>query len=215
VCGSIPCCIRDVQIERALCDLGASVSLAPLSLCWKLKLLDLTPITISIKLADWSTRQPVGILEDVLVRVSEFVIPCDFFIMDMDESSHVPIILGRPFMATTEAEIDVKVGTISFWMCGERVDFYFPPPTPSPAPVTSPPPAAPMPTIPPNAVSRTEVFDADGGLYIWPIVYDAPLPIPTSFGNTSICPGEVVDPTAPFYTSTCAPPMSSPFTIWR
>jgi len=62
----------------------------PLSLCRKLKLLDLTPTTISIQLADYSIRRLVGILKDVSVRVGEFVIPCDFFVMDMDKNPYVP-----------------------------------------------------------------------------------------------------------------------------
>jgi len=103
----IPCYIEDVQVEGALCDLGDSVSLMPLSLFRRLKLLDLTPTTISIQLADCSTRQPVGILEDVLVRVGEFVILCDFFVVDMEKSPHMPIILWRPFLATAGAEINV------------------------------------------------------------------------------------------------------------
>jgi len=48
--------------------------------------------------------------------------------MDMDESSHMPIILGRSFLATAEAEIDVQADTLSFGICEERVDFCFPPP---------------------------------------------------------------------------------------
>jgi len=72
-----------------------------------------------------------------------------------------------------------------------------------------------MPTIPPDAISRIEVFDRDGGPYKWPAMYDDPLPIPTSFWITSVCTKEVVDPTPPFYTSTSTPPVSSPFTIWR
>ena len=125
---SIPCCIGDVQIEGALCDLGASVSLMPLSLYRRLKLLNLTPTTISFQLADCSIRQPVGILEDVPIRVGEFVIPCDFFVMDMDESLHMPIILGRPFLASAGAEIDVQAGMLSFRIYRERVDFCFTPP---------------------------------------------------------------------------------------
>jgi len=116
----------------------------PLSIYRKLKLLDLTPTTIPIQLADCSIRQPVGILKDVPVRVGEFVIPCDFFVVDMDESPHMPIILGRLFLATAGAEINVQAGTLSFGMCGERVDFYFPPPIPAPAPTTYPPPLAPV-----------------------------------------------------------------------
>jgi len=96
--------------------------------------LDLTPTTISIQLADYSIRQPVGILEDVPVRVDEFVIPCDFFVMDTNKSPHMPLILGRPFLATAGAEINVQAGALSFCICGERVDFCFPPPIPTPTP---------------------------------------------------------------------------------
>jgi len=212
---SIPCCIGGVQIEGALCDLGASVSLMPLSLYRRLKLLDLTPTTVSIQLADCSIRQPVGILEDVPVRVGEFIIPCNFFVMDMNESPHMPIILGRPFLATAGAEIDVQAGTLSFRICGERVDFCFPPPIPSSVPATPPPPPAPIPVAPPDVPASIEVFDGDGGPSIWAIRYDAPLPIPTSFGTTSVYTEEVMDPTPPFYTFPSAPPELSSFTIWR
>ena len=104
---SIPCCVADVRIERALCDLGARVSLMPLSLCKKLKMLDLKPTTTPIQLVDCSVRQSVGILEDVPVWVGNFVVPCDFIIMDMDVNSQVPLILGRLFLATAGAVIDV------------------------------------------------------------------------------------------------------------
>jgi len=103
----IPCCIGDIQIEGSLCDLGASVSLMPLSLYRRLTLLDLTPTTISIQLANCSIRQPVGIMEDLPVRVGEFVVSCDFFMVDMKESPHIPLILGGPFFATARAEINV------------------------------------------------------------------------------------------------------------
>ena len=93
----IPCCIGDIQIERALCDLGASVSLMPLSLYRRLMLLDRTPTPISIQLVDCSIRQPAGILENLPVRVKGFVVPCDFFVVDMEESPHIPLILGRRF----------------------------------------------------------------------------------------------------------------------
>jgi len=69
--------------------------------------LDLTPTAISIQLADCSIRQPVGILEDLLVRMGEFVVPCNFFVVDMEEIPHIPLILGRPFLATAGAEINV------------------------------------------------------------------------------------------------------------
>jgi len=119
--------------------------------------------------------------------VGEFVVPWDFIVVDRDESSHVPIILGRPFLATVGAKIDVQAGTISSRMCGEMVDFCLPTHIPSSVLVTYPPPAAPMPVVPPDAVSTIEVFDGDGGPHMWPTVMeDIPPPIPTSLGTTSV-----------------------------
>jgi len=86
----------------------------PLPLYRRLELLELTPTTTLIHLADCSTRQPVGILEDVPVKVGEFVIPCDFFVVDVDERPSMPIILRRPFLATAGVEINVQAGTLSF-----------------------------------------------------------------------------------------------------
>jgi len=72
----------------------------PLSISQKLKLLDLLPATTVIKLADGSIRHPTGVLEDVPIQVGNFIIPCDFIVVDMVESSQAPVILGRPFVAT-------------------------------------------------------------------------------------------------------------------
>ena len=122
------------------------------------------------------------------------------------------IILGRPFLATAGEEIDLQAGTISFRICGERVNFCFLAPI---SPSALDPPAAPMPVVPPDVFASIKVFDGDGGLCIWPVVYDNLLSILTSFGVTSVCTGDVMAPTPSFYTSTSTPPESSPFTIWR
>ncbi|XP_057985265.1 uncharacterized protein LOC131170211 [Hevea brasiliensis] len=66
---SIPCHIGDTSIDKALCDLGASVSLMPLSICEKLKVRELKLTTISLQLADRSIKYPVGILENVPLKV--------------------------------------------------------------------------------------------------------------------------------------------------
>ena len=204
---SIPCYIGNWKIERALYDLGASMSLMPLSISQKLKLPDLHPTTMVIKRADGSTRHPAGVLEDIPVHVGNFVIPCDFIVLDMDETSHAPVILGRSFLVTTAAVIDVQGGTLSFYLCGERVDFCFPPPTPSPLPAIHAPPETPVHTIPPNNVPGTTVFDGDGGSSMWPtVLHNVPPPIPTSFGITYVCTAKVGYPTPSFYTSTGTPP---------
>ena len=108
-----------MQIEITLCNLGASVSLMPLFLCKKLQLRDLTPTSLTIQLASCSTRQPIGILEDVPVQVDKFLVPCDFIVLDIDEDVPTPLILGRPFLAAAGAVIDLPTGTITFNICGD------------------------------------------------------------------------------------------------
>jgi len=93
--------------------------------------------------------------------VGKFIIPCDFIIMDMDENSRVPIILGRQFLATAGVIIKVQASTISFQIREETVDFYFPPLIPSLAPIIPSPSTDPVHTVPLDAVSGLEVFDGD------------------------------------------------------
>ncbi|XP_058733326.1 uncharacterized protein LOC131604928 [Vicia villosa] len=120
---SIPCVIGKFVIDKALCDLGASVSLMPLSICEKLKLGELRPTRMSLQLADRSVKFPVGMLENVPVRIGQFYIPTDFIIMDIKEDPNIPIILGRPFLATAGAIIDVKKGKLTFEVGEEKVEF--------------------------------------------------------------------------------------------
>jgi len=87
---SIPCSFRDVAIRRALCDLRASVSLMPYSICKKLQVGDLKPITISLQLADRSVKYLMGILEDVPLQVGKFFILYAFMVMEMEEDSRKP-----------------------------------------------------------------------------------------------------------------------------
>lgn len=130
---SIPCSVGDVAISRALCDLGASVSLMPYSICQKLQVGELKPTTISLQLADRSVKHPLGVLEDVPLQVGKFFIPCDFVIMEMEEDARIPIILGRPFLATAGAMIDVKHGKLSLQVGDEKIEFSLPHAMTSPA----------------------------------------------------------------------------------
>ncbi|XP_050920131.1 uncharacterized protein LOC127137747 [Lathyrus oleraceus] len=120
---SIPCVIRKFIIDKALCDLGASVSLIPLSTCEKLNMGELRLAKMSLQLADHSVKFPVGMLENVPVCIGQFYIPTAFVIMDIKEDSHIPIILGRPFLATAGAIIDVKKGRLTFEVGEEKVEF--------------------------------------------------------------------------------------------
>ncbi|KAK9672916.1 hypothetical protein RND81_12G134600 [Saponaria officinalis] len=103
---SIPCSIGNVSVKKTLCDLGASVSLMPLSICNKLTM-------------------------DIPIQVEKLTFPCDFVVIDIKEDlsrliiTPIPIILGRPFLATTGTLIDVKGGKLSMNLGDDKVEFEF------------------------------------------------------------------------------------------
>ena len=115
---TIPCIIGGVKIQKALCDSGASINLMPLSVAKQLSLGELIPTSITLQMADRSMVKPEGVLEDVPVR--KFVFPVDFIILDMEEDSHIPLLLGRPFLATGAALIDMQKGVLTLRV-GEEV----------------------------------------------------------------------------------------------
>ncbi|KAL0408092.1 UNVERIFIED_CONTAM: Retrovirus-related Pol polyprotein from transposon opus [Sesamum radiatum] len=119
---SIPCTIGDMNFEKALCDLGASINLMPYSIFAKLGMHELTPTIVTLQLADRSIKYPRGIIEDVLVKVGKFVIPVDFVVLDMEEDANTPLILGRPFLATGKALIDVQKGQLTLRINDEERD---------------------------------------------------------------------------------------------
>jgi hypothetical protein len=83
-------------------------------------------LSITLQLVDRSIRRPRGILEDVLVKVDQFILPTDFIVLDMEESPMflpLPIILGRPFMRTTYTKICVKNCTVSIKVNGVKIEF--------------------------------------------------------------------------------------------
>ena len=110
---TIPCTIGGIEIQKALCDSGASINLMPLSVARKLSLGELTPTTVTLQMADRTMAKPEGVIEDVLVKVGNFVFPVDFIILDMEEDSQVPLLLGRPFLATGAALIDMQKGVLT------------------------------------------------------------------------------------------------------
>ncbi|KAL0439143.1 UNVERIFIED_CONTAM: hypothetical protein Slati_2397300 [Sesamum latifolium] len=120
---SIPCTIGNIDFDKVLCDLGASVNLMPYSIFEKLGMHELTPSIITLQLADRSIKYPRGIVEDVLVKVGKFIIPVDFIVLDMEEDKNMPLILGRPFLATSRALIDVQKGQLTLRVNDEHVVF--------------------------------------------------------------------------------------------
>ena len=111
---TIPVNIGGNCIDQSLLDLGASVNLMPYSVYIQLDLGELKPTTITLSLADRSVKIPKGIVEDVLVKIDKFYYPVNFVVLDTEPSSnepnHVPIILGRPFLATANAIINCRNG---------------------------------------------------------------------------------------------------------
>ncbi|CAH9108415.1 unnamed protein product [Cuscuta europaea] len=110
---TIPCSIDNFNFNNALADLGASINLMPSSIVEKLGLGEMKPTRMCLQLADRSVKYPKGIVEDVLVKVDKFIFPVDFVVMDMEEDRETPLILGRPFLATARALIDVTDGSLT------------------------------------------------------------------------------------------------------
>src|ERR1044072_7746059 len=98
---------------NAFIYLGATVSLMLLSMFERLKVGELKSTMIYLQLADRSYVTPWGVCEDVLVKVGKFEFPVDFVILEIDEDANMPIILGRHFLATAKANIDVEKGMVS------------------------------------------------------------------------------------------------------
>ena len=119
---TIPYSIGKYEFKKALCDFGASINLMPLSVVQRLSLGELTPTVVTLQMADRSMAQPEGILEDVLVKVGKFVFPVDFVVMKM-EDTQVPLLLGRPFLATGAVLIDVQKGELTLRVGDEAVQF--------------------------------------------------------------------------------------------
>jgi hypothetical protein len=112
-CPTVSCFIREHKIKRALLDLGANVNLLPYSVFQSLNLSELKPTSTTLLLVDRSVKVPRGIIEDVLVQVDKFIYPVDFIVLDtqpVEACNSFPVILGRPFLATSNALINCRNG---------------------------------------------------------------------------------------------------------
>nr|GEX27504.1 reverse transcriptase domain-containing protein [Tanacetum cinerariifolium] len=102
----IPCGFSELKC-KALADLGVSINLMPLSVWKNLGLPDLIPTRMTLELANRAICTPDGIARDVFVSVGKFTFPADFVVVDYESDPRVPLILGRPFLRTARALIDV------------------------------------------------------------------------------------------------------------
>ncbi|GJV25085.1 reverse transcriptase domain-containing protein [Tanacetum coccineum] len=119
----IPCDFPEMDVCHALADLCASINLMPLSIWKKLSLPELTPTRMTLELADRSITRPKGVAEDVFVKVGKFHFPTDFVVVDFVVDPRVPLIIGRSFLRTGRALIDVYGEEITLRVNDEALTF--------------------------------------------------------------------------------------------
>nr|GEV62152.1 reverse transcriptase domain-containing protein [Tanacetum cinerariifolium] len=119
----ILCDFPGMEVCHALADLGASINLMPFSIWKKLSLPELTPTRMTLELADRSITRPKGVVENVFVKVGKFDFPTDFVVVDFEADPRVPLILGRSFLRTGRALIDVYGEEITLRVNDESITF--------------------------------------------------------------------------------------------
>ncbi|GJZ25808.1 reverse transcriptase domain-containing protein [Tanacetum coccineum] len=120
----IPCVLQELNRTSALADSGASINLLPPSIYKKLGLEALTPTQMTLELANHSITHPMDIAEDVVVRVDGFTFLADFVVVNFEPDPRVPIILGRPFLRTAKALIDLYEETLTLRIGKEDLVYY-------------------------------------------------------------------------------------------
>nr|GEV38698.1 reverse transcriptase domain-containing protein [Tanacetum cinerariifolium] len=119
----IPCDFSGMDVCHALADLGTSINLMPLSIWKKLSLPELTPTRMTLELVDRSITRSKGVVEDVFIKVGKFHFLTNFVVVDFEADPRVPLILGRSFLRTGRALIDVYREEITLWVNDEAVTF--------------------------------------------------------------------------------------------
>nr|GFA18724.1 reverse transcriptase domain-containing protein [Tanacetum cinerariifolium] len=119
----IPCEFSGMDECLALEDLGNSINLMPFLVWEALSLPELTPTCMTLKLADRSVSKPIGIGKDVPFKVGVFHFPADFIVVDFEPNPRVPLILGRCFLKTSRALIDVHKGELTLRIENEAITY--------------------------------------------------------------------------------------------
>ncbi|XP_050897159.1 uncharacterized protein LOC127103978 [Lathyrus oleraceus] len=118
---TIPCTIGDMSFNKALIDMGASVSLMSLSIYKKLGIGVVQDTKMTLQFADHSIKKPYGIVEDALVKIDKFIFSVDFVILEIPEDEEIPLILGRPFLETGRCLINIEEGTMTLKVYDEEL----------------------------------------------------------------------------------------------
>ncbi|GJX87976.1 reverse transcriptase domain-containing protein [Tanacetum coccineum] len=120
----IPCTLQELDRTNALSDSRASINILPHSIYKQLGLGALKPTRMTLKLANRSVTHPMGIAEDVVVRVDGFTFLADFVVVNFEPDPRVPIILGRPFLRTAKALIDLYEEKLTLRVGNDELVFY-------------------------------------------------------------------------------------------
>ncbi|XP_070045568.1 uncharacterized protein [Nicotiana tomentosiformis] len=121
---TIPCTIGSTDFAKALCDLGASINLMPYFVFKTLGIGLPIPTSMRFQMEDQTMKRPLGIIDEVLVRVDKYILPADFVILDCEVDYEAPIILGRPLLATGKDLVDVEDTELTFRVGDEKVVFH-------------------------------------------------------------------------------------------
>ena len=92
-------------------------------MCRRIGELEILPTRMTLQLVDRSITKPYGVVEDVLVKVRQFIFPTDFVIMDIEEDAKIPLILGRPFMLIANCVVDMGKGNLKMSVDDQKVTF--------------------------------------------------------------------------------------------
>ncbi|XP_070045963.1 uncharacterized protein [Nicotiana tomentosiformis] len=120
----IPCIIESAEFAKSLCDLGLSINLMPYSVSNTLGIGKSRPTSMRLQMDDRTIKIPLGVIENVLVRVDKFILPADFINLDCKVDYEVPIILGIPFLATGKALCDIENRELTIQVGDEKVVFH-------------------------------------------------------------------------------------------
>ncbi|KAL7594075.1 uncharacterized protein LOC111904270 [Lactuca sativa] len=107
----------------SLADSGASINLMPYTFYEKLNIHKMKATKMTLHMDNRSVTHPIGIVEDILVKIGKFVFPVDFVIMDMKEDTNVPIILGQPLLNTSGDLVDVRESKLTLRVGDDKEDF--------------------------------------------------------------------------------------------
>ncbi|GJW03800.1 reverse transcriptase domain-containing protein [Tanacetum coccineum] len=120
----IQCALQELDRTSDLANSGARINLLPHSIYKQLGLEALTPTRMTLELANYSVTHPIGIAEDVVVRVDGFTFLADFVVVNFEPDPRVPIILGRPFLRTVKALIDLYAEKLTLQVGKEELVYY-------------------------------------------------------------------------------------------